>query len=67
MQAEARQQNVTVEDAINRATHSLPLKRFASVEEIADAVVYLASALASYVTGALLAMDGTLTPMVAWG
>ena len=64
MQAEARQQDVTVEEAIARATKSLPLKRFANPEEIADAVVYLASARASDVTGALLAMDGALTPMV---
>ena len=64
MQAEARQQGVTVEEAIASATKSLPLKRFADPEEIADAVVYLASARASYVTGALLAMDGALTPMV---
>ena len=64
MQAEAHQQDVTVEEAIARATKSLSLKRFANPEEIADAVVYLASARASYVTGALLAMDGALTPMV---
>ena len=64
MQAEARQQGVTVEEAIASATKSLPLNRFANPEEIADAVVYLASARASYVTGALLAMDGALTPMV---
>lgn len=64
MQAEARQQGVTVEEAISSATKNLPLKRFANPEEIADAVVFLASARASYVTGALLAMDGALTPMV---
>ena len=64
MQAEALQQGLTVEEATARATKSLPLKRFANPEEIADAVVYLASARASYVTGALLAMDGALTPMV---
>ena len=64
MQAEARQQGVTVEEAIASATKSLPLNRFANPEEIADAVVYLASARASYVTGALLAMDGAFTPMM---
>lgn len=64
MQAEARQQGVTVDEAIAAATKSLPLGRFARPDEIADAVVYLASARASYVNGALLAMDGALTPMV---
>ena len=64
MQAEARQQDVTLEEAINRDTQSLPLKRFTNPEEIADAVVYLASARAGYVTGALPTMDGALTPMV---
>lgn len=31
---------------------------------IADAVVYLASSRASYLTGAVVAMDGVVTPMV---
>ncbi len=64
MAAEARQQGVSVHEAVAKATRSLPLGRFARPEEIADAVVYLASARASYVNGALLAMDGALTPMV---
>ena len=64
MQAEARQQGVSVEEAIAKANKSLPLGRFAKPEEIADAVVYLASARASYINGALVAMDGALTPMV---
>lgn len=64
MAAEARQQGVSVHEAVAKATRSLPPGRFARPEEIADAVVYLASARASYVNGALLAMDGALTPMV---
>jgi len=64
MQAEARQQGISVDEAIAKANKTLPLGRFAKPEEIADAVVYLASARASYVNGALLAMDGALTPMV---
>ena len=64
MQAEARQQGISIEEALTRAKATRPLRRIAEPGEIADAVVYLASARASYVTGALLAMDGAVTPMV---
>lgn len=37
---------------------SIPLGRLAEPREIADAIVFLASARASYVTGTLLAVDG---------
>ena len=36
----------------------VPLKRFAMPEEIADAVVFLASCRASFITGATLLIDG---------
>ena len=62
MQAEARRQGVSVEEAI-AANKSLPLGLL-KTEEIADAVVYARVSRASYVTGALVAMDGALTPMV---
>ncbi len=64
MQAEARQQGISIEEALTHAKATRPLGRIAEPGEIADAVVYLASARASYVTGALLAMDGAVTPMV---
>lgn len=37
---------------------SVPMKRFAAPEEIADAVVFLASDRASFITGAALMVDG---------
>ena len=40
------------------------LGRMAEPEEIANAVVFLASAKASYVTGVTLTMDGAQTPVV---
>jgi NAD(P)-dependent dehydrogenase (short-subunit alcohol dehydrogenase family) len=36
----------------------IPLRRFADPEEVARVVLFLASDRASYVTGAVLAMDG---------
>jgi NAD(P)-dependent dehydrogenase (short-subunit alcohol dehydrogenase family) len=42
----------------------IPLGRYANPEEVADAALFLASARASYVSGASLTMDGALTPLV---
>jgi NAD(P)-dependent dehydrogenase (short-subunit alcohol dehydrogenase family) len=64
MAADARLQGIDTDEALRRATARLPLGRIADPSEIADAVVFLASARASYITGAILAMDGAVTPMV---
>lgn len=64
MAADARLQGISADEALARATAKLPLGRIASPEEIADAVVFLASARANYITGAVIAMDGAASPMV---
>jgi NAD(P)-dependent dehydrogenase (short-subunit alcohol dehydrogenase family) len=64
MQAEARHQGISIEDALTQARATRPLGRIAEPSEIGDAVVYLASNRASYITGAVVAMDGAVTPMV---
>lgn len=43
----------------------IPLGRIARPEEIADAALFLASERASYITGALITMDGGLHPLVS--
>ena len=61
---EARASGISPEEALARASSKLPLGRIARPEEIADTVVYLASPRASYVTGATLAMDGAVSPLI---
>jgi NAD(P)-dependent dehydrogenase (short-subunit alcohol dehydrogenase family) len=45
-------------DAVTAAT---PMRRIASPEEVAEAVVWLASPAASYITGAIVPIDGGIT------
>jgi NAD(P)-dependent dehydrogenase (short-subunit alcohol dehydrogenase family) len=45
-------------DGIGQAGAAVPLKRTASVEEIARVVAFAASPQASYVTGAVIPVDG---------
>lgn len=53
-------------DVRRKAENRLPFRRFASIEEIARAVVYLASEDAAYITGTTLVIDGGATlPVVA--
>ena len=48
-----------MKDVCGRPTHSLV--RLGSPEEIAEAVAYLASDAASFVTGSIFVIDGGLT------
>ena len=64
LEAEAKLGGVTPEEALRRATGRVPLGRLAEPDEIAAAVAFLASDRASYITGAILAMDGAATPIV---
>lgn len=62
--AEAQLLGISAEEALARAHRRQPLGRVAEPREIADAVLFLASARASYITGAVLAMDGAMVPTV---
>ena len=64
LDAESRMTGKSPEELLRRNLERIPLGRYATTEEVADAVLYLSSARASYVTAASLTMDGALTPLV---
>lgn len=63
-EADARQSGKTLAEILQQRTAAMPLGRIAVPEDVADLVVFLASRRASYVSGAVISLDGALTPMV---
>ena len=62
--AGARVQGISSEQELEKAVARLPLVRMATPEEIANAVVILASSKASYITSICMRMDGALKPIM---
>jgi len=58
IETETAEQTYGTDRAQERIANSLPLKRMGRGEDIADAVVYLSSSMAAYVSGAELAVHG---------
>jgi NAD(P)-dependent dehydrogenase (short-subunit alcohol dehydrogenase family) len=61
---DAKANQTTVEAALAHVTARMPLGRIATPEEVANAVLFLCSPRASYISGAILSIDGAVTPMV---
>ena len=64
MEADAKAAGITTDEALKRATARVALGRLAEPDEIANVVLFLASDKASYVSGAVIAMDGAAVPIV---
>jgi 3-oxoacyl-[acyl-carrier protein] reductase len=56
--ANAKKQNITPEEQRNRMIASIPMGQYGTPEEYARGVVFLLSDAASYITGAVLQIDG---------
>lgn len=59
MKAEAALEGISVEEARRRGVAKIPLGRMASPDDIANAVAFLASDKAGYITGVTVTMDGS--------
>jgi NAD(P)-dependent dehydrogenase (short-subunit alcohol dehydrogenase family) len=64
LKQEAQRESIDEAAALARGQAKIPLGRYAKPEEIADVALFLASRRASYVTGALIPMDGGSTPII---
>lgn len=62
--AESRRSGVAPAELLAKGAERIPLGRYAKPEEIACVAVFLASGQASYVTGAILPMDGGANPVI---
>ena len=56
----ARRRGITPEEVIRGLERDIPLGRIGTPEELARAIVFLSSEMSSYVTGAMLPVDGGL-------
>ena len=59
-QAKAKREGRSVEEVVAESTRSIPVGRYGNPEEYADAVAFLASTRASYITGSVIRIDGGL-------
>jgi len=64
MEVEAAQLGISEEEALKRSQARIPLGRYADPDDIARMAVFLASDAASYVTGAIVPMDGGSSPVI---
>src|SRR5262245_48930048 len=64
LRLDADKKGITMAEALKKSEENIPLGRSATPEEIAAVTLFLASDQASYVTGAVIPMDGGRTAII---
>jgi len=64
LRVEAKMTGLDAAELLQRMQAKIPLGRLATPEEVAQVVLFLASTRASYVTGAIVPMDGGAHPVI---
>ncbi|WVN41528.1 SDR family oxidoreductase [beta proteobacterium MWH-UniP1] len=63
-EARAKRENTTLEDVERRLKGAIPMGRYGEMREYGDAVAFLASERASYITGSMFRVDGGQIPSI---
>jgi NAD(P)-dependent dehydrogenase (short-subunit alcohol dehydrogenase family) len=64
LKLEAKKRGQSEDEVLAQLQAKVPLKRYADPEDIANLTLFLASNKASYITGAIVPMDGGLNPVL---
>ena len=64
LKLEAKMRGVSEAEVLAQGQAKVPLKRYAAPEDIANLTLFLASGKASYITGAIIPMDGGANPII---
>ncbi|AZG08215.1 SDR family oxidoreductase [Pigmentiphaga sp. H8] len=62
--AQARQNNISVDEVLAKARKSAPIGRLATPQDIAAAATFLASPRSAYISGTILTVDGATRPVI---
>jgi NAD(P)-dependent dehydrogenase (short-subunit alcohol dehydrogenase family) len=64
LKLEAKMRGVSEREALEQGQARVPLRRYAAPEDVANLTLFLASDKASYITGAIIPMDGGANPII---